>query len=168
MAKEYLSGPVMWAKVFEHNMDTGEYAPEGGQYTIQIGLNKEDAAKVLSWNRMYKGKEYEEYPGLSFFTFKRKNEVYKKDGITLIEEWGGPPKVCNIDGSDFEGGLIGNGSSCTIKLDVNTVKKGKRSLTFVRLDVVAVEELVEYEAPDSDDGDDEDPETPKEKGKRPF
>jgi len=169
MSKIYLEGPVMWAKVFEHNMDTGEYAPEGGQYTIQIGLDEKDSKQVLSWNRMYVGKEYEEYPGLKFFTFKRKNEVYKKDG-SLIEEWSGPPRVVDMDGNDWEGGLIGNGSTAVIKLDVASKKIKNKTMTFVRLEVVAIKELVEYVAPDKDDTDDEEEEKPKGKAKggRPF
>lgn len=167
MAKEYLSGPLYWAKVFPHNMDTGEYAPEGGQYTVLIGLGEEDQKKVLKWNDRFKLREIEGYPDLKFVSFKRKNEVYKKDG-TLIEEWSGPPKVCNIDGSEWEGGLIGNGSTGTIKLDVSSFKMGKRTVTGVRLEVVAIDEHVEYtkedEVEDTEEGEVEE----KAQTKRPF
>jgi len=130
----YMAGPVRWAKVFDHNRDTGEYAPEGGQYTIDIGLDAEDTKEVKGWNRLYTGKKDAE-TGLTYFQFKRKHTAFKNDG-ELIEAWSGPPALL-MEGE----GLIGNGSVCTVKLAVNKV--GPK--TFVRLEGVRVDTLVPYE-----------------------
>ena len=155
----YLQGPVKWAKVFEDNRDKGKYAPADGQYEIGIGLDAKDTKEVKTWNRMYQGKDYAKLdknylPGdskLTYFTFKRKHKHFKTDGVTVIDEWSGPPTVLDSDGDDWNamnggGGLIGNGSACTVKLNVNTFE-GK---TFVRLEGVRVDEHVEYENADGE------------------
>ena len=135
----YMSGPVRWAKVFDHNRDKGEYAPEGGQYTIDIGLDADDAKEVKKWNRLYTGKK-DEKAGLTYFQFKRKHTAFKNDG-ELIEAWSGPPTVYDDEGNPWTVGLIGNDSVCTVKLAVNSVG----SKTFVRLEGVRVDTLVPFE-----------------------
>jgi len=156
----------MYPRIFEANMDTGQYAAEGGQYSIEVGVNEEDAKRVLSWNRMYKPREYPDYPGLQFFKFKRKNEVRRSKDNSIIEEWSGPPKVVHqSDGTEWEDGFVGNGSTGTLKLDVSVVRNGKRSLTFVRLEVVAIDELVPYVKSEETE---EEEEPKKAVGERPF
>lgn len=153
MATVYLQGPVMFARVFEHNKDEGQYAPEEGQYVIDIGLDKTDAKKVKSWNKLYTPKEYpEEYQdgvdeSKSYFKFKRKHKHLSRKG-KLIKAWSGPPKVVFKD-MDFEDTdafpTIGNGSICTIKLNVETAQGRNGPMTFVRLEGVRVDELVVFE-----------------------
>jgi len=133
----YLKGPVKWAKVFVDNRDKGEYAPDGGMYTIDLGLDEDDTKMIKGYNRLYTGKEDD---GLTYFTFKRKHEHYNKDN-EIIDKWSGPPVVCDEGNFVWSSGLIGNGSVCTVKLAVNTVG----SKTFVRLEGVRVDEHVEYE-----------------------
>ena len=158
----YLQGPVKFAKVFDFNRDKGKYAPKDGEYNISVGLSPKDFKVVKGWNRMYQGKVWEKLdkfylPGdskLTYVTFKRKHKHFKADGESVISEWSGPPTVINDTGLDWciGGGktdLIGNGSVCTVKLDVTTV--GDR--TFVRLDGVRVDEHVEYET----DGEEREP-----------
>lgn len=165
----YLQGPVMFAKVFKGNRDQGMFAPPGGQYTIDIGLKGNDVKMVKGWNNRYKAKDYKpEYSegvvkGYQYFQFKRKHEQYNKDH-EIIGEWSGPPKIVDEDGNDWDNrGLIGNGSVCTVKLNVNpgtyTDAKGKAwPVTFVRLEGIRVDEWVEFEGKKSDDTDDDDEE----------
>jgi len=146
----YLRGPVKWAKVFEGNRDKGKYAPADGQYAIDIGLTDKDLKQVKTWNRLYTGKKYPKIhkayePGdskLTYICFKRKHKHFKVDGETVIEEWSGAPAILDEDGDDWDNGFIGNGSVCTVKLDVTTVE-GK---TYVRLEGIRVEEHVEFES----------------------
>ena len=147
----YFQGPVMFAKVFEHNRDQGEFAPEGGQYTIDIGLGEKDVALVKSWNNRYSAKKYRPPhderadPNFEYYQFKRKHELYNRKG-ELIETWSGPPKVIDKDGNPFTG-LIWNGSICTVKLAVtkSSIQRGKSRIpvTFVRLEGVRVDKLAE-------------------------
>ena len=158
----YLQGPVKFAKVFDFNRDKGKYAPKDGEYNISVGLSSKDFKVVKEWNRMYQGKVWDKLdkfylPGdskLTYVTFKRKHKHYKADGETVISEWSGQPDVFQEGGEDWisEDGdvhLIGNGSVCTVKLDVTTVD----SRTFVRLDGVRVDEHVEY----TSDGEEREP-----------
>jgi len=145
----YLQGPAKWSKVFEGNRDMGDYAPEDGQYTIDIGLDAKDTKLVKSWNRMYTGRKYtkddDNYLAgdekLTYFQFKRKHKHFKKDGESVVRMWSGAPKVVDNLGDEWPGDLIGNSSIVTVKLDVTTM--GSR--TYVRLEGVRVEEHVEYE-----------------------
>lgn len=162
----YFRGPVMFAKVFEGNRDKGMYAPEGGQYTIDIGLKGSDVKLVKSWNKRYAPKKYKPPydegvdDKLEYFQFKRRHEQFNKNG-ELITEWSGPPKVFDDERNDWGNrGLIGNGSVCTIKLNVYngtfTDNAGKQlPYTSVRLDGVRVDEWVEYEGNKSDDTEDD-------------
>lgn len=134
-----ITGPVMWAKLRDDNRDQGEYAPEGGQYVLELGVDEDDAKLFMSWSPLYKPKTYEGYDGLSFFKVKRLHFKRNKKG-EVIEDWSGPPRVVNSDGDEFDQN-IGNGSVCTVKINVNTLG----TKTFVRLEAVRVEELVEYE-----------------------
>lgn len=152
----YLQGPVKWAKVFEGNRNKGtEKYPvaEGGQYEISFGLTAKDLKEVKSWNRLYEGKVYDKLhkdylPGdskLTYVTFKRKHAHPKNDG-TIIHEWSGAPDIRADDNTPWGKALIGNGSVCTMKLDV-TSKAGR---TFVRLEGLRVDEHVEFEGAEED------------------
>jgi hypothetical protein len=171
MSKEkivYLTGPIMFAKVFENNRDRGTYAPDGGQYTVDIGLTKESYKMARSWNKRYQAKEYDDErygdmvdDSLQYLQFKRKHIVTKRDG-EVIEEWSGPPAVKQSDNTDWEDkGMIGNGSKCTVKLAVFngtfTNEEGKQApYTTVRLEAIRVDDWVQYDAPGSGGGDEED------------
>ncbi len=166
MANEtvYLSGPVLFACVFDRNKKQNEYTDEHGEYTIVIGLDKPAAKMVKGWNKMYQGKELdeifkqdkmppeaedEEFNSLTYFTFKRKAKVFKRDG-TEIEDFGGKPVTVDSDGNPWDDDInIGNFSKATIKLNVyrGTFQKDGKTAPFtqVRLDAVKVDELVEYE-----------------------
>ena len=155
----YLQGPVKFAKVFDFNRDKGKYAPKDGEYNISVGLSPKDFKVVKEWNRMYQGKVWDKLdkfylPGdskLTYVTFKRKHKHFKADGESVISEWSGPPDVIHGDGDlvgpNWNGGLIGNGSVCSVKLDVTTVD----GRTFVRLEGVRVEEHVEYVSSDGEE-----------------
>ncbi len=157
----YLQGPVKFAKVFDFNRDKGKYAPKDGEYNISVGLSPKDFKVVKGWNRMYQGKVWGKLDKfylpddskLTYITFKRKHKHFKADGESVIHEWSGEPLVVDHDGEVWYDGersrLIGNGSVCTVKLDVTTVD-GK---TFVRLEGIRVDEHVEYES----DGEEREP-----------
>jgi hypothetical protein len=109
----------MFAKLFLGNMDRGMYAPEGGQYTIDIGLKPEDVKKIKVWNRNYAPKTYPEAysdgvdTSLEYYQFKRKNIVLNKKGEE-ISEWSGPPKLVDSENNEWDKGLVGNGSIVTL------------------------------------------------------
>ena len=153
----YMQGPVKWAKVFEgnRNMGTPKYpVAEGGQYEISLGLGPDDLAEVKGWNRLYQGTVYPKLdknylPGdskLTYITFKRKHKHLKKNG-EVIHEWSGNPQVVDVNGEPWvDMNLIGNGSVCTLRLDVTSVG----SSTFVRLEGVRVDEHVEFVGTDGE------------------
>lgn len=152
---EYLKGPVMFARVFEWNLDEGEYAPEGGQYRLDIGLGKDDKKKVLSWNKRYGAKEYKDewsdgvVEGLDYYGFKRPH-------VGKLKKLGGPPSVVDADNSDWDEDVaIGNGSICTLKLNVYRGVAGGKPYTSVTLLGIRVDEHVPYEMNDDDDGEDD-------------
>ena len=60
----YITGPVLYANVFERNKITpkvSEYAPEGGQYSIMIGVDKTTARKIKGWSKMHKSRSVDDY-----------------------------------------------------------------------------------------------------------
>ena len=159
----YLVGPVLYANIFEKNKITkGDYCPEGGVYQITIGLDDNDSEMVEDWNHLYKGKNKKHFTkkdkngnprplpegfvdDVLYYTFKRDAVVLNKDGEE-IEEWGGAPDVVDAEGNEWDGGLVGNGSICTLKLNVFEGKNGEgKPFTKVRLDGVRVEKHVPYE-----------------------
>lgn len=177
MSTVYLRGPIMYAKVFERNRDKkgfeGQYEPYDGMYLITIGLNADDAKVVRKWNRMYAPKElgdkgFTEENGavddVQYFTFKRKHIHSKRNG-ELISEWSGPPTVVDSEGNDWSDDVdIGNGSICTVKLDV-TKPKGN-PITYVRLEKIRVDDHVPYEG--GSDFEEEEVDKPKQTEDLPF
>jgi hypothetical protein len=131
----------MWAKGFERNRNKNtDYidAKFNGRYSIYIGVDEETTKMIKKWNRLYEGKEGED--DLRYFQFWRNHTHVTKDGDTY-DSWGGAPVVVDDENFAWDSAInIGNGSVCTIKLGVNTVGKN----TYVRLEGVRVEELVEF------------------------
>ena len=161
MALEFISGPVMYARVFENNRDLegyeGKYKEHDGMYTVCIGVPEygDDYKRIMGWNRMYapkiggkdKGFELDRgaVEGMAYFTFKRKHTN------PVRAQWGGAPQVVDVDRQNWDSDtMIGNGSTATIKLDVEKSKNNPK-ITFVRLEGLLIEELVPYERLEVDD-----------------
>ena len=83
----YLQGPVMYPQVFESNRDMegfeGAHKQYNGVYKIRVGLDEEDAAVVMKWNKRYEPKQFGDkayteeenaVEGVEYFQFKRKHE----------------------------------------------------------------------------------------------
>lgn len=130
-----LEGISNWAKVFENNRDTNEdFHGEGGAYTIDVQLEKEELDKLTNSGSRLKPKLTDD--GISI-RFKRKH-VHPAG----IEELGGPPKVVDAEKNPFpEKTLIGNGSKVKVYVSVYDTKMGKGT----RLEGIQVTDLVEYE-----------------------
>lgn len=127
-----LEGIASWAKVFENNRDMNkDYHGEGGAYTIDVQLEKEELDKLTKSGSRLKPKLKDE--GI-VVGFKRKhiNEV--------IAEFGGAPKVVGPDKEPLDK-HIGNGSRVKVYVSVYDTKLGKGT----RLEGVHVLDLVEYE-----------------------
>lgn len=163
--KVCISGPCMYARLFEHNRDLrgyeDQYVPHDGMYLIEVGVEDRgpEFKRIMGWNRMYapkiggedKGHELERgaEEGLAYFTFKRKHAPKSKTGMTL-SKYGGPPGVKWADGKDFPSDkMIGNGSFVDVWLDVNKPEGSK--ITYVNLIGVVVHKLVEYEKTEESD-----------------
>lgn len=131
------TGPVRWAKLYDHNMDTK--FPGNENNSIDIKVN-EDAYKATGLSA---GPSKD---GEGYYTFRRKPASLVWRGKEQVPA--GHPVVIDADGNPFTG-LIGNGSVCTIEVTVydydNKFGKGKSH----RLEGVRVDELVEY-TPDQD------------------
>lgn len=170
MAKKFLEGYCMYARVFEHNRDLegyeGAYKEHDGMYEIAVGFpdGGPEFRQMMSWNTKFEPKrlgdnagfteEKGAKAGLAYFRFKRKHifEIQKGDNKgKIVDEWGGAPDVKLIrDGKILpfpEGELIGNGSKVTVKLDVK--EAGRR--TYIRFEGLAVHdnEWVKVENPDA-------------------
>ena len=121
----YFTGKTKWAKVRK---------PDPKYDNFQVPLYLDDASKAefakTGLRLRFKSDEDGE-----FVTFRRPVSKMFKDGETVF----GPPAVENPDGTEFEG-LIGNGSTLTVKVSVYDSAMGKGH----RLEAVRVDELVEY------------------------
>jgi len=153
---EYVSGPVMYARVFENNRDLtgfeGQNEQYDGMYEISVGVpsNQKEFKKIMSWNRMYAPKTTEDknfgedkgaVEGMSYFKFKRKHKHVTKAG-KIIQEWGGPPKIVGPDGkTPWDTSVkLGNGTEVTIKLNVDKPEGSK--ITYVRLEGIRIDKHV--------------------------
>ena len=118
-----LTGPIMWAHIFEENRDMngyeGAYREHDGAYTVEIGLDKDQfqALKDIGSAKRAKdidGKEDRYDPDYKWVKLVRKH----KDRF----DWAsGEPKV--VDSTDspwtFEHeGEVYNGSECTVTVSV--------------------------------------------------
>lgn len=137
-----LEGTARWAKVFEFNKDKNEdYHGEGGAYTIDMLLEKEELDKLSESGSRLSPKVAED--GI-VIRFKRKH-VHPGG----IEAFGGAPRVVLEGGEDFPADtLIGNDSRVRVYVTVYDTKMGKGT----RLEAVEVLELVEYESENKPSG----------------
>ena len=130
-----LEGIASWAKVFGFNKDNNEeFHGEGGAYTIDVLLEKDQLDKLTKSGSRLKPKIGDE--GISI-RFKRKH-------LNPVEPlWGGPPKVVTADKYPFPGEtLIGNGSKVMIYVTIYDTKLGKGT----RLEGIQVLDLVTFES----------------------
>ena len=128
----YFSGPVKWAKVYDHNVD--EYG--GTEFaSIDVYLDEENQKRFKESESRLKVREDED--GV-FVKFRRNIEN------RVNPDWGGTPVVLDAEGEPFNE-LIGNGSECTVKVTVYDTKMGKGT----RLERVRVDKHVAYEKPEA-------------------
>lgn len=171
----YFRGPVLFAKVFEDNMDRprGEddaFTPKGGQFSVMVGVSDEESDSIMDLNHMYVGKDSAYYKRKqrknpdakipegfddtkTYFTFKRRNKIYNYDG-DLVKTLGAP-KVVNEEGEEWDterDGYIGNGSICDIKISVYSgVSKAGSDFNRVTLEGVRVVDLISYTPPEREE-----------------
>jgi hypothetical protein len=128
-----LEGIASWAKVYEENRDKNEdFHGEGGAYTVDVQLEKEELDKLTKSGSRLKPKLTDE--GISI-RFKRKHLH------PTIPEFGGPPRIVGPDKEPIDC-LIGNGSKVKVYVSVYDTKMGKGT----RLEGMQVVDLVEYES----------------------
>jgi hypothetical protein len=151
MAKTKLGvfeGEVYWAKVFEGNMDDSEYhkATQGQFNCVFIPKDDEELEKMKKMGFPEKSmgnamiREYDVADGRKGMKLKRPNKHAK------IEEFGGAPIVTRgisdeLWDMDVDGEL-GNGTKVKVKISIY----GEGSTASVRLEKIAVLELVKFEA----------------------
>lgn len=129
-----LEGIANWAKVYETNRDKNEdFHGEGGAYTVDVLLEKEELDKLTKSGSRLKPKMVDE--GIAI-RFKRKH-IHPAG----IEELGGPPKVVGPDKEPINC-LIGNGSKVKVYVSIYDTKMGKGT----RLEGMQVVDLIEYES----------------------
>ena len=120
------SGIGKWAKVRKPD-------PMYNNYSIQVYLDERSKADFEKSGLRLRPKTDEQG---TYYTFRRPEEKQFKDDIVTF----GPPSVVDKDNEEFTG-LIGNGSTVTVKVSVyDTTRYGKGH----RLEAVRVDELVEY------------------------
>lgn len=171
----YFTGPCLFAKVFESNRQPEDkYTPKGGQYQIMIGLDDDDFEMVEEWVPLYRAKTVKKLekknkkvpeamdPDLNYITFKRNHAVYDEDGNE--KRVNGAPEVVDLDGNPWEGGLIGNGSIVTVRLDKYDGEGNTGPYTKLTLDGIRIDEHVPYEGGNEI----EEGETVDRSGGRPF
>jgi|SRR6056297_262524 len=135
-----LEGIANWAKVYEENRDTNEdFHGEGGAYTVDVLLEKEELDKLTKSGSRLKPKIVDD--GISI-RFKRKH-IHPAG----IEDLGGPPKVVGPDKEPIDC-LIGNGSKVKVYVSVYDTKMGKGT----RLEGMQVTDLIEYESESGEGG----------------
>jgi len=134
-----LEGIASWAKVYETNRDMNtDFHGEGGAYTVDVQLEKEELDKLTKSGSRLKPKLGDD--GISI-RFKRKH-IHPS-----IPEFGGPPKVVGPDKEPIDC-LIGNGSKVKVYVSVYDTKLGKGT----RLEGMQVVDLVEYESEGGEGG----------------
>jgi len=135
-----LKATIEWAKVFEVNRDmkgpNGVWEGHGGATCIDALLDEENY-QMLTESGSQKVSKGADDAGLHRVKFKRNWEA----------NWGygGAPQVVHADGEPWDiavSGLIGNGSTAVIHLDIYEAK----GLMGTRLDAVQVLNHVVYES----------------------
>jgi hypothetical protein len=150
------TGPVRWAKVWPAQVDR-KFATDnaGGNWSLimtlddkqqklynalgtKTGAINEDDLAILKIKAKKKGKEINAEIGDVTF---RRNERHPKLGEL------GSPAVFGVN----EGTSLGNGSVCTVKVEVYPYTFEGQSGNAARLVSVTVNELVEYVKPSTDE-----------------
>ena len=128
----YFTGITKWAKVRKPDNKYNNF-----QVPLYMTPDVLKEFKVLGLGLKIK----EDSEG-SLVTFKRPMEKLIKGEVVHF----GPPKVFNPDGTEMTEGLIGNGSTVTVKIQKYDTLKGPGH----RLESVRVDNLVEYNPPKED------------------
>ena len=132
-----LTGTAMWAKVFPHNKDKNEdFHGVGGAYVLDLIVDQQGEQEFKATGARTNPKVTDEGVAIKF---KRKHTHH-------IEDFGGAPQVVDADGNDWDGTLIGNGSTVEVAYTVYDTKMGKGC----RLEGVRVVDHVEL--PPLEDG----------------
>jgi hypothetical protein len=141
-------GEIFWARVFEQNIDDSDYhkATEGQFNCIFVPKDDEelDKMKKLGFPEKSMGnamiREIEAADGRKGMKLKRPNKHPK------IEDFGGAPVVTKGVSDDVwdmdVDGELGNGTKVKVKISIY----GEGSTASVRLEKIAVLELVKFEA----------------------
>jgi len=141
-------GEIYWARVFEGNIDDSEYhkATEGQYNCMFVPKDEQELQKMISLGFPQKSmgnpmiREIDAADGRKGMKLKRPNKHAK------IEDFGGAPIVThgltdNVWDMDVDGEL-GNGTKVIVKISIY----GEGSTASVRLEKIAVLELVKFEA----------------------
>ena len=111
-----LTGTAMWAKVFPHNKDKNEdFHGPGGAYVLDLIVDQQGEQEFLATGARTTPKVTDEGVAIKF---KRKHTHH-------IEDFGGSPQVVDADNNDWDGTLIGNGSTVEVAYTVYDTKMGK-------------------------------------------
>lgn len=134
-----VEGPVKWAHhLFKEGMDT----KFGEKFTIQIYPDKKSTLIIKEAG--VRSKWHEDEDG-DWVKFTRDN---KKAFADRVQEFG-PPTVLDASGKPWASDVsIGNGSVCSVRLEVFPSKYGVGS----RIDEVRVLKHVEYTKPEENAG----------------
>lgn len=150
------TGPIEWAKLFEHNRDMegyqGAYEDCDGGYEVNQILTKEEFEKLTSAGSMKKPNQKRLLDGELVVKFIRKHKVTNRNG-ELVQKASGAPKVTDADGIAWDGDNhpIGNGTIAELRHLISTFKvegqpRARTSLVSVKiLDYVPVPERDEEE-----------------------
>jgi hypothetical protein len=122
----YLTGTAKWVKPNKPD--------QYGKFTLDLYLN-EPSQRVFekSGLRLTPKKDND---GETYIKFSREEKKTIKDELVNF----GPPKILNPDGSNLEG-IVGNGSTLTIKVAVYNTQKGLGH----RWEAARVDTLIPYE-----------------------
>lgn len=172
MATYYMDMVLQYAKVFPHNMDTGnpdgnriqkDIARKGGQFIVNAYLTSEEDKqkllddgvdpKPLGHDRFVKGDDFGIGEFIKLKSDAEARELTFDNGNSITV--GGPPKIVNFtDGENVvpwdnsEMGDIGNGTKAKVKF--STYSRG----AGFRLEGIAVTELVEWVEQEPDPAED--------------
>lgn len=150
------TGPVKWFKCWPGQLDNKFAAgsPSGGHWSLVMTLDDHDAKLYNALGLKGKAASEEDVAidkikkkdkstlGIGDTTFRR-YEKHPKKGLL------GAPTVTGVE----EGTLVGNGSVCTVKLEVYSYPAPDGTSGFAgRLVSVEVNSLVEYVKEDTQEG----------------
>ena len=128
----FLSGKLYWAKVI--GTPRPNYAGDAREWTFEFEPDEAGLKKLKELKLADRLKDKYEDRG-KYITLK-KSEL-SKDGNPNT-----PIRIYDKDNNDWEGALIGNGTSADVKLDVRDYGVGKKKGVYPV--AIRVKELVEY------------------------